>query len=371
MSRDKARTPEDWDDDKYAQYDDEYAPDASYYPAQRRRRPQYRQQRRRSVWPWLLLGCAGGVILIVLTAVIIVLVAVRTATNGGSIPTLPGIPNQTTFSKSSQQTLQITSLTQLQIHNQIGNVTITADPNATAAIITTTKHVKAATSDDANKEFNNISVQVQAPTASNSTLGVTATVPDTGSLFGNHNDSVDLNIALPTSAIASAPTAIPATTPTATTSSQQGTPFTLNVDNSIGDVTVSGFKGILLLKDDIGNIAVDHATLFDTSHLLTGTGKVTFNGGLDTTPLGSDTKPRYKLQSETGTIDATLPGDTNIILDANTNAGKITSDFPINVTTSDQSANFYGPLNTNSSSGSPVAVFSLSVSTGNVIIHRA
>jgi hypothetical protein len=366
MSRDKARTPEDWDDDEYAHYDDEYSPRESYYPSQRRR-PQYRQQRKRSVWPWLLLGCAGGVILIVLTAVIIVLVAVRTATNGGSIPAIPGVPNQTTYSNTSQQTLQITSLSQLQIHNQIGNVTITADPNASATTITTTKHVKAATSDDANKEFNNISVQAQAPTASNNTLSVTATVPDTGNLFGNHNDSVDLNITLPTSVLASATTAIPTTT----ASSPRRTLFTLNVDNSIGDVTVSGLQGILLLKDDIGNITVDHTTLFDTSHLLTGTGKVTFNGSLDTTPLASNATPRYKLQSETGTVEATLPGDTNIILDANTNAGKITSDFPINVTTSDQSANFYGPLNTNSPSGSPVAVFTLSVSTGNVIVHRA
>src|SRR5579859_998314 len=159
MTRDKARTPEDWDEDEYANNDDEYSPGESYYPAQRHRRPQYKQQRKRSVWPWLLLGCAGGVILIVLAAVVIVLVAVRSATNGGSIPAIPGVPNQSTYSNSNQQTLQITSLSQLQIHNQIGNVTITADPNATATTITTTKHVKAATSDDANKEFNNISVQ--------------------------------------------------------------------------------------------------------------------------------------------------------------------------------------------------------------------
>jgi len=371
MTRDKARTPEDWDEDEYAHNDDEYSPGESYYPAQRHRRPQYKQQRKRSVWPWLLLGCAGGVILIVLAAVVIVLVAVRSATNGGSIPAIPGVPNQSTYSNSNQQTLQITSLSQLQIHNQIGNVTITADPNATATTITTTKHVKAATSDDANKEFNNISVQTQAPTASNNTLSVTATVPDTGNLFGNHNDSVDLNITIPNSALAPAPTANPTTTSTTTAPSPQGTLFTLNVDNSIGNVIVSGLKGILLLKDDIGNIAVDHTTLFDTSHLLTGTGKVTFNGSLDTTPLASNTTPRYKLQSETGTVEATIPGDTNIVLDANTNAGKITSDFPINVTTSDQSANFYGPLNTNSPSGSPVAVFTLSVSTGNVIVHRA
>jgi hypothetical protein len=294
-----------------------------------------------------------------------VLLAVRSATNGGSAPIIPGIPNQSTYTKQSQQTLQISSLTQLQVHNQVGNVTITADPTATTATLTTVKNAKAASSDDANKEFTNISVQIQVPTATS--LSITATIPDTGSIFGSHNDSVDMNIILPTSVLTSAATATPPTTTTTTA----GTPFTLTVDNSIGNVTVSGIKGILLLKDDVGNITVDHTTLFDTSHLLTGTGKVTFNGDLDTIPLASGATPRYKLQSETGTVEATLPGSTNIILDANTNYGTIMSDFPINITTSDKSANFYGPLNANSPSGPAVAVLTLNVSTGDVLVHKA
>lgn len=357
MSREKASTTGDWDDDEY------YSSGESYTPVPRRRR-----RKQRSVWPWLLLGCAGGIIILVLSAVIIVLLAVRSATNGGSAPIIPGIPNQSTYSKQNQQALQISSLTQLQIHNQVGNVTITADPNVKSATLTTVRYAKAASSDDANKEFTNISVQIQVPTATS--LSITATVPDAGSIFGSHNDSVDLNIILPTSVLTSAPTATPATTSTPTTTTA-GTPFMLTVDNSIGNVAVSGINGILLLKDDIGNITVDHTTLFDTSHLLTGTGKVTFNGDLDTNPLASGATPRYKLQSETGTVEATLPGSTNIILDANTNYGTITSDFPINITTSDKSANFYGPLNANSPSGPAVAVLTLNVSTGDVLVHKA
>jgi hypothetical protein len=307
---------------------------------------------------------------LVLAAVIIVLVAVRSATNGGSIPAIPGITNQANYTKQSQQTLQLTSLTQLQIHNQVGNVTITADSNATNTSITTVKKVKAASSDDANKEFNNISVQVQAPTAPTSPLTINATVPGTGNLFGTHNDSVDINITLPASAITAASTANSNATPN-TASSTQSTAFTLNVANSIGNISVNGLKGILQLKDDIGDITVQQTTLFDSSHVLTGTGNVTFNGGLDTTPLSNNPTPRYKIQSETGNVNATLPGETNVILDANTNFGSITSDFPINATTSDKATNFYGPLNPNSSSATPVAVLTLNVSTGNVTVHRA
>jgi len=294
-------------------------------------------------------------------------VALRTATNGGSVPTIPGITSQSNYTRQSQQTLHIASLTQLQIHNQIGNVTITADPNATATTITTVKKVKAASSDNANQEFNNISVQVQSPTTTTtaSPLTINAKVPDSGSIFGSHNDSVDINVTLPASAVISA-TPVPTTT-----TSTQATTFTLNVNNSIGNIMVSGIKGIFLLKDDIGNISVEHSTLFDTSHLLTGTGNMTFNGDLDTTPLTSDATPRYKLQSETGKVDVTLPGETNVTLDANINFGKITSDFPINVTPADKGANFYGPLNSNTTSGSPTAVLTLNVSTGDVTIHRA
>lgn len=372
MSRDKSRLSDDWDDDEY-----EYSP----APRRRRPQPQYRQaprrQRKRRVWPWLLAGCAGGILVLVLAAVVVIFVALRTATNGGSVPTIPGITSQSNYTRQSQQTLQIALLNQLQIHNQIGNVTITADPSATNTTITTVKKVKAVSSDNANQEFNNISVQVQSPTTTTpaSPLTINATVPDSGSIFGSHNDSVDINITLPASAVisaTSAPTTIPSTTPTTTTStSTQATAFALNVNNSIGNIMVSGIKGILLLKDDIGNITVEHSTLFDTSHLLTGTGNMIFNGDLDTTPLTSEATPRYKLQSETGKVDVTLPGETNVILDTNTNFGKITSDFPINITTSDKAANFYGPLNSNTTSGPPIAVLTLNVSTGDVTIHRA
>lgn len=368
MSRDKPRYRDNWEDDN-----DEYYPARTYEPAPRRRRPQpqYRQpprkQPKRRVWPWLLTGCAGGILILVIAAVIIVLVAVRSATNGGSIPSIPGITNQpASYTKQSQQTLQITSLTQLQIHNQIGNVTIAVDPSATNTTITTVKKVKAASSDDANKEFNNISVQVQPPAASTSTLTINATAPGTGNLFGSHSDSVDINITLPASTITTASSANPNTA-----SSTQSTAFTLNVTNSVGNISVNGLKGIFQLKDDIGDITVQQATLFDSTHVLTGTGNVAFNGSLDTTPLSNSSPPRYKIQSETGNIDATLPGDANVILDANTNYGSITSDFPINATPTDKAANYYGPLNPNSSAGTPVAVLTLNVSTGNVTVHRA
>src|SRR5436309_2320934 len=72
MSRERPRYHNDWDEDERRQY---------------RQPPRYRQSPRkrpkRRVWPWLLTGCAGGILILVIAAVIIVLVAVRSATNSG------------------------------------------------------------------------------------------------------------------------------------------------------------------------------------------------------------------------------------------------------------------------------------------------
>jgi hypothetical protein len=313
------------------------------------------------------MGCAGGIVILVAAAAITVFLTFRSATGGGIIP---GAGNPTTYTQQSQpQSIQISTITQMQVHNQIGNITITVDPSATTPTIATLKKVKAASSDEANKEFGNISVQVQP---AGSTLSVTATVPDTGNIFANHNDSVDLTITLPPQSVNPTATSIGGANPTPTLSTASTTaPLTLNADLSIGDIRVDGLSGVLQLKDDVGNITVDHATLSDGSHLETGTGNVTFNGNLDSTPAANNSTPRYKLQSETGNIDVTLPGGTNIILDANTNAGTITSDFPISVTTSGNSDSYYGPLNSNSTPGSTQPVLTLDVSTGNINLHRA
>ncbi len=384
MSRDKARMNDNWDDE---QRQDPYhvptipverprrrPPSSQPRPRQRSPQPRHdpRPRKRRSVWPWLLMGCAGGIVILVVAAAITVFLTLRSATGGGIIP---GASNPTTYTQQSQpQSIQISTITQMQVHNQIGNITITVDPSATTPTIATLKKVKAASSDEANKEFGNISVQVQP---AGSTLSVTATVPDTGNIFGNHNDSVDLMITLPpqsvnptTTSIGASPTPTLSTASTASTASAT-TPLTLNADLSIGDIRVDGLSGILQLKDDVGNITVDHATLSDGSHLQTGTGNLTFNGNVDATSAANNSTPRYKLQSETGNIDVTLPGDTNIILDANTNAGTITSDFPISVETSNNSGSYYGPLNSNSTPGSTQPVLTLDVGTGNINLHRA
>lgn len=355
MSRDKAELGDDWDDE--TRQDRFHVPTirsgrsrSSSPPQRRQAQSRRRPYKKRSPWPWLLLGCAGGVVILVVAAAITVFLAFRSASGGGSI--LPALPNSTTYTQQSQpQAIPISTITQMQVHDQIGDITITVDPSVTTPTLITTRKVKAASSDAANKEFGNISVQAQP---SGSSLSISATMPTTGGLFGNNNDSANLSISLPPQSVNPTPT----------------TPLALNADTSIGNIMVDGLSGVLQLKDGIGNITVARGILSAGSHLETGTGDVTFNGSLDIIAAANNSAPSYKLQSETGRIDVTLPAGTNMMLDANTNAGMISSDFPINITTSGNSASYYGPLISGSPSSSTQPLLTLDVSTGNIALHK-
>jgi len=377
MNKGNGRQYHDWEEDEQLDtydnqidiYDDEPEPEPRRRPVGTRSRPrrrQYRQQRR--VWPWLLVGCLGGVILLVLVAGTVVFLALRSVSNGGSLGSITGSSNATTYTQQiPPQQVSLSTITQLTVQDPIGNVTITVDPGVATPTISGVKRVKAASSDAANTAYNTMSVQVQPTGTPPNTLSVIATVPNTGGILGNHNDAIDLTITLPPASVASAATVTltPGTTPVPGSTTN---PLTLALTMTIGDATINRLSGVLGIKDDIGSITVNNATLSDGSHLETNTGNITFAGSLDLTPAAGNTTPRYKLQSETGTIDVTLPSGTNIILDANTNVGSITSDFPINVQTASGAANYYGPLVANSTQGQPLAVLTLNVSTGQVMI---
>ena len=350
MSRDSNRRQEYWDEES----DDDADEPRLRRPARRRQQDEEEEydqpQRRRSGVSCLLIGCVGGVLLLVLLAVVGVFVA------GGNVP-LPtsgvvGVGSSSSaYMQPNQQTLQLSTISQMQIDNQVGNISIIVDPGATAPTVTTVKRVKAASNDDAQKEFGRISVQVQADTATN-TLTVSVILPNASSCISNKNsDAVDVTIMLPPSVVPKA-----------------STPLILNADTSVGNVLLNGLDGVLMVKDCLGNVTAHQAMLAAGSHLETGTGDVVFDGGIDTTTGSANSQPMYKLQAEQGDVDVTLPAATNVILDANVNVGKITSDFAINVTSTAGSPSYYGPLM--SGPTPPNAVLVLDVSSGNIDVRK-
>jgi hypothetical protein len=330
--------------------------------ARARTQPTQQPERRgRSFWSTLLIGCIGGIITIALVLGVIAFVLFRT------MPFKIGNIGKTSYTKQLQQSLPITAgVKQLQILNRVGNITIIVDTAATQGTLTAVKKVQASSSSNADQEFGRIPVDVKTG-GDPSILTVNATVPDSsGGLLASSTDSVDLTLVLPSSVANSNPTS----------------PFTLSAGiSAAGDISVQNFNGLLTLTDNTGNISVTHGLLLEGSCLQTNNGHATFDGLLGistdsglipcTTNTTQSSHPWFSIKSGTGNIDVTLSAaKTNVILDANTNNGKINSgEFGLNIQqNSDGSASYYGLLVPGSS---PTALLALTVSTGNINLHKA
>src|SRR6266487_129311 len=335
----------------------------AYRPRPRTQTTQLPVRRQRRVWSTLLIGCAGGLITIALILAVVAFVFLR------NVPVHIGGIGKTSFSKQlAQQTLPITTtVTQLQIHNRVGSISIMVDPSATQGTLTGVMKVQAGNSSDADKEFGRIKVDV-TPTSDQSTLIVNATVPDTsGGLLASSSDSVDLTIVLPTSV-------------------NPSPPFKLSISADIaasGNISAQNFNGLLTLTDNTGNISVKGGLQSEGSCLQTHVGNITFEGNLVTgqtadtglipctTNTTQNSHPWFSFKSGTGSVNVTLSSVTsNLILDASTNNGKINGgEFGLNVPqNSDGSSSYYGPLTPGTS---PTAVLALTVSTGNINLHKA
>lgn len=369
-----------YDDDEY-EYDS--YPRRRPYPPRPRPRP---RRRRRRVWPVLLTGCLIGILVSVIAAAVVVFTAFRVSQGQGIGP----VGNSTrTFTHEDTTQVPLSTLSQLQICDKIGDVSIKVDPNATMATVTSKKVVHKSTQSDANQAFGRISVEVQppgtitnpltctkpqmtptatatsatsatsaSPTASPTTGGtnnmliVNVTQPNSDSFMRTTSDEVDLSLTLPQKALP-----------------QQVASMLLDIEAPVGNVTVDGVSGLLQISGSTGNVTVSHAVLAPGSQIEAAQGNVTFNGWL-LPPDPPDTNARYVLQSEKGNIDVTLPDNTNVTLDANTNVGAVHSEFPLTVNNNGGPVNYHGPLN-NSASSQATATLYLDVSTGNISIHKS
>jgi hypothetical protein len=276
-------------------------------------------------------------------AVLAVFVAVRNITGTNPVPILG--PTVTNYTQQSQQSIAISNLTQLKITSQVGAIQITTDASLNAPQLSITRHTRASSQAEADSEFRRMNVMVQPAPES---LSVTATLPQ-GNNLTSTSDAIDLRFSLPASV------------------NQGNAPFQLNIDLAVGAIDIHGLNGVLIVKDDAGNISVEEAELADGSNLRTANGVVSFQGTLNTTPL-SGAAPLFQIHSEVGRLNIALPPSTAVRLDANVNNGTISSTFPIQVSTNDNSASYYGPLIPGSS---PTAILRLDVGSGSITLRSA
>ncbi len=341
------------------------------------RRPVSAKPRKHRVWPIFLIGCAAGAVSLVLAIFIFALMGIRSVQNGINIP---GIPNAgKPFSKQISESVPLSTLSQLIVCNPAGNISLGIDPNpsATAATIKATKLVHAVDQNEANRAFEQITVdtqsqqppacqKTQAPntsalntaptpvTTDNTVLAVNTTFPPNQA---GQTATVDLAITLPLSSVHK-------DSPTSTA---------IAIQAPYGNIDVNGLSGVMTLKGLAGDITVQHAVLVDGSKL-EAQGTLKFDGSIWKIPLPTNKRAGLFFRSAT-LINLTLPEITPVTIDAtlNVRTAKITSDFPVKVVTNGDGASTYrGPFN-------PAVppdekkdpVLTLLASSGNISLHKS
>ncbi len=336
-------------------------------------RPIKKSRRTRGFWPKLLWGCFGSIVILTALAAVVTIRYLATFQPGTTAPGI--IKNVITppsvHTDQSTQTLESTGLGAIEIHNQIGKTIIASDANATTITLQITKRVKTNNQDQANQKFKRFTVNSHREA---NKLVISAQTPTRNPT--NINDSED-NLTLDLKL------------PTALAQSTNGQPFSLTSTVSVGSTSLSNVSGLLNIQTDIGDVMVQGSKISNGSRLVAGNGNVSFQGSLDlatpspsaipspsTNPIptatassGSiTTTPRYTLKCEVGNLDITLPSDTQVKIDTETNNGQIHSDFPIQLTQEGNDYNYYGPLQPGAA---PTTVLVARVSTGNVALHKA
>ncbi|HEX7737696.1 MAG TPA: hypothetical protein VF458_22795 [Ktedonobacteraceae bacterium] len=361
---------------------------AQEYPAQRGRETDYddydeieiieeparppQRRRGRSVFTTLLTGCLGGLLTLLVVAGVLVFLVLHNTSLGQNL----GV-GKSIFNQSSLQGLTLGSSTQVIVKNQAGNIAISIDQGASAATLTSVKHVQASSQSDANNQFKQIKLSVTMITRGTdpsclaaSCLLVSATTSTSGGgLFGGSNgNSVDLTITLPASF----------------NSPETNAPNIIAASTSAGNINVSGFVGMLNLNGSAGttNINITRSLIFAGTCIQTMHGNVTIAQGSTfdlstppqwTTPCDTILKkdplqPWFVVKSSVGNVNITLTTNlNNMLLDAYTNNGHIIGDFNLNITVNGDSATYHGPVLPNTN---PTAALYVNTSTGDITLHK-
>jgi hypothetical protein len=350
------------EEDRYAQYDAYRRPARRSGAGTRTSRPSAPTGRgrraQRSILSTLLIGVIGGIVTIALVAGIGWFFLVHTLQMS-----FPGLGIGTSKFTSPQQTVPLniaSNITQLQVTNTTGNITISDNGAVTGGgTLTDVKTTQASSASSAASDFARISVNVQP--GNSTACPATSCVIVAVNVPSGVPASVDMTIVLPP---------------------QTPTPqFVLNAKTQMGSISVQGFNGLLTLTVDTGNVDVKGGLLDAGSCLQDRIGNISFAGTLETgtapainpcqgNPVATNgsSQPWYSLKDGTGNIDVSLNSvSSDIMLDAVVfNQGKITSEYPITIPPGSPPS-YTGPLMPGTN---PTALLLLTVDTGNISLHK-
>jgi hypothetical protein len=271
-------------------------------------RPQMQRRRRRGP-----IGCLITLLVIVILLIVLV---------GGALGFLfSGFGSNTA---TEAHTYSVTGTPTLVINDDIGTINVHSGSGSSNIIVQATKHTNGIWGKPSDAQ---VSYQ-----QSGSTITINATVHSGISFFSG--ERVDLDITAPSSDV-------------------------LQLQTQTGTIDVTGISGRMSLMTSTGTITANQDMLAPSSTLTTNTGSVTFNGSIDTSG------GTYQFQTNTGSVDVTLPSDSSFHLNASSSTGSINSDFPVNVQHSGASSTANGDVGS-----SPQATVTLHTDTGSISLHK-
>ena len=314
------------------------------------RRPASAKPHKHRVWPIFLIGCAAGAVSLVAAIFIFALMGIRSVQNSINIPGITKADKP--FSQEISQSVALSSLSQLIVCNPAGNISLGVDPNpnATAATIKATKLVHAVDQNEANRTFEQITVETQSqqpPTCQKTQAPNTSALNTTPTSVASDNTKLTVNTTFPPNQAGQTATVnLTIALPLASVRADSPTSTAIAIQAPYGNIDVNGLSGVMTLKGLAGDITVQHAVLVDGSKL-EAQGTLKFDGLIWETPLPTHKRAGLFFRSAT-LINLTLPEITAVTIDAtlNVRTAKITSDFPLKVVTSGDGASTYrGPFN--------------------------
>jgi len=131
----------------------------------------------------------------------------------------------------------------------------------------------------------------------------------------------------------------------------------LVIQTNSGDINVTGVNGQVNLTSDSGTITLSQVSLARNSSVSTNSGDIRFDGGI--APNGS-----YQFQSESGSVDVTLPPDTSFHAAVTTKSGSFNSDFP-EVNSQPSGGNIAGNVG-----NSPLANVMIKTDSGSINLNK-
>jgi hypothetical protein len=223
---------------------------------------------RSSLWP---LYIAGGCMALCCLCCFLP-ICLLGATGAGMAAILSN--SETTRVETKTLTVDPAETVQLSVDSTSGSITIRRGESDSDVIINSTKRAHGWTKSAAEKELDNITLDIQQPNDGNN-ITVNVSTDRTQNNFWFLANQVDLVITVPQS-------------------------VELVLQNNTGSIDISGVKASAL-------------------NVQTNTGSVTFDG-----EIGADPKSTFSIQTNTGSISVSLPASTSVQVDARADVGSVT-----------------------------------------------